>query len=70
MIYKTTASIQKQTIIMQIIPKTYEGKVTHTHTHTHKELAPNNYAMTFNTTSITVLVSVQHVSTYKALHTV
>jgi hypothetical protein len=51
---------------MQIIPKMYEGKVTHT----HKELAPNNYAMTFNTTSITVLLSVQHVSIYKALQTV
>ena len=51
---------------MQLVPKTYEGKVTHTHTHTQKELAPNNYAMTFNTTNITVLVSVQHFSTYKA----
>jgi hypothetical protein len=29
----------------------------HARTHT-KELAPNNYAMTLNTTSITVLVSV------------
>jgi len=40
---------------------------THTHTHTHKELTPNNHAMTFNTTSITVLVLAQHVSTYRAL---
>jgi hypothetical protein len=101
MIYRITAYNLK-TIITQIIPKMYEGKVslslththpharacahthmrmhscTHAHTHTRahmhtereRELAPDNHAMTFNTSSITVLVSVQHVLTYKALQIV
>jgi hypothetical protein len=47
-----------------------ERSLSLSHARAHTELALNNYAMTFNTTSIIVLVSVQHVSTYKALQIV
>ena len=64
MIYKTTVYNSKTNHHYANNPKNIWRKGdthTHTHTNTNKELAPKNYAMTFNTTSITVLVSVQNV---------